>query len=328
MSNLSTLKDTELFRGQTASEDTGFAIPKNFTKGEPEDGYVTFPTCWPACGCSIPDALLSIYEQHSKKWGRRYAVAVLFDRHAFMHAYQIHDEGKESTSRTPKPARRELTGTILREMTVSVGGALCVGFPSLLEGSSFTWISEHWEKATGLEFIKAVRECERIAAQGYGFIIQGSTGVGKSSALALLAEVEVFAAGYRQWECQQGEWRQTGTQRIRYITMTQLEAIIDGGRSEERTRRIDELTQVSQLYIDEFGVQTFGDRFDAQLFEILNARWMSKRPTHIASNCDIEATYAKTERGQRIWDRWQACPRFTVSGESARQPGLWKEAAV
>ena len=68
---------------------------------------------------------------------------------------------------------------------------------------------------------------------------------------------------------------------------------------------IDRLIEPCLLIVDEVGVQVGSDHEKLLMFEVLNGRYQSMRPTILISNLSVDEL--ETFLGHRVMDRYREC---------------------
>jgi DNA replication protein DnaC len=131
------------------------------------------------------------------------------------------------------------------------------------------------------------------AASGSSLVLTGGPGTGKTHLACAIA-----SAVARQHLAV--PWFGTVTQLLRHIKDTYRR---DSDRSEQDA--INDLVEPDLLIIDEIGVQTGSDHEKMLLFEVLNERYQSLRPTILISN--LSGSDLEGYIGQRIMDRFREC---------------------
>lgn len=131
------------------------------------------------------------------------------------------------------------------------------------------------------------------AATGASLVLTGGPGTGKTH---LACAVANFVTRENLARCVFG----TVSEMLRSIKDTYRK---DSQRSEQDA--IDSLVRPDLLIVDELGVQVGSDHEKMLMFEVLNGRYQSLRPTILISN--LAADELETFMGQRVMDRYREC---------------------
>lgn len=134
-----------------------------------------------------------------------------------------------------------------------------------------------------------LRDCVKFAesfnGNGYGLLMLGDTGLGKTH-LSLAIANAVIKSGYS----------------VVYNSTPELMRQLDKeffGRSDTDTMQL--ITNCDLLILDDLGAETKSDRYISMLYEIINARQNRQIPMIVNSNLAVEEI--KNRYQDRIWSR-------------------------
>lgn len=154
---------------------------------------------------------------------------------------------------------------------------------------------------------------EQIKAENIGLILSGNVGQGKTFYACCVANELINQGKY-----------------VAFKTINQLVAKL-ATFTEENAEFVDKLLRAELLILDDFGTERKTEYSTEQVFNIINKRLESKKPTIITTNIDLQKWNTDENiTGQRIKDRlFEMCPIEIVaetSNQSIRQHKSSKKA--
>lgn len=181
------------------------------------------------------------------------------------------------------------------------------GIPERFQGATF---ANFTPPNTAAGKIKAA--CERYCeswperrAEGSSLIFSGSVGTGKSHLACATAQ----------------ELIRRYTARVRYTGVAEVMRRIRSSYSPQSQTSEEEILQrlwdLDLLILDELGVQLGSDHEHMMLFEVINGRYLARRPTILVTNLGVQEL--ETTVGARLVDRMREHGAvFKFSWESQR----------
>ena len=146
------------------------------------------------------------------------------------------------------------------------------------------------------------RQFDKILKSGKGLLLFGSVGTGKTFLAACIANEVVN----------------------NYSALMTSFAEINDKISENmncRKRIIDDIKRVDLLILDDLGAERNSDYMQELVYEIVNARYESRKPLIVTTNLSLtDIKNPKETRLNRIYDRIiQMCTPVLINGESKRK---------
>jgi len=172
-----------------------------------------------------------------------------------------------------------------------------LGFGSRYQGPVIERVIAAWQA----ELRAYLDDLESHLRRGFGLLLSGKPGTGKTSVLALVA-LAAYDAGFSV-----GYW----------YSPRLFDAL--HSRDLETTRHAE---QVDLLLLDDFGVQYSGDwaasRFDA----LIETRYAEQRAVAVSTNAPLRVLGADPQWA-RVADRWrETCLALETTAESQRKMGM------
>lgn len=149
---------------------------------------------------------------------------------------------------------------------------------------------------------------ESILQYNQGMLFYGSVGTGKSYLAACIAN-ELIDLGYSAY----------------MTTISAIERETSAYMRDERANYINSLRNYSLLIIDDLGVERQTEYMQELTYEVINSRYVSKKPLIITTNIDIERIKnPATDFEKRLFDRiLDACSYpIKFSGKSQRRANV------
>ena len=205
------------------------------------------------------------------------------------------------------------------------------GFAADHLGVTFKELRARLEETAGAAswqvFARYLRDLERQTAAGHGWMIQGPTGVGKTAALALIAEAETRRVGSIFEPASEAEARGHSPRR-RHALLAPMVEIADLCMQRTRTdawqQRMDALREVTHLLVDDLGAE-YLEPYGANLFyQLIDGRTRKLLPTHFTLNMRVDNLAEARALGvnaPRLYSRLRRRNYvLTLTGADRRQP--------
>lgn len=156
---------------------------------------------------------------------------------------------------------------------------------------------------------KYVDVFDQMAQDGKGLLLHGDTGTGKTFAAACVVN-ELIERGHP-------------------CMMTNISRIVNTVRGirGDRQTYIDRLARFDLLVVDDLGVESDVDFINEIALNVIDARYLARKPTIITTNLTPEDMTAPTDiRKKRLYSRlYEMCIPIKVTGEDRRKETLKKD---
>jgi DNA replication protein DnaC len=191
--------------------------------------------------------------------------------------------------------RRAFEERVKRARRIAIGDDIMRGWTFDLDDQKNPAISNAMRKYAA--------EFAQMRERNVGLLLHGPVGTGKTFLAACIVN-DLCQAGYR-------------------VLMTSFVKIINGipsGFDEERQKYFDSFNMFDLLVIDDLGAERQSDYMLEQVYNIIDARYRSKKPMIVTTNLDLNSISKPSDmRYARIYDRvMQMCHPVHVAGQSRR----------
>ncbi|HHX72164.1 MAG TPA: ATP-binding protein [Clostridiales bacterium] len=110
-------------------------------------------------------------------------------------------------------------------------------------------------------------------------------------------------------------------QSVSVTSLPRILSVLQGGFDEERKNLLRRIREYDLLVIDDLGVERDTPYATEQVYSVIDARYLAKKPLIITTNLTAREIQAETNLSRRrIYDRiWEMCPiRLNITGETRR----------